>query len=214
MYQGYILADAQDVIVVDARIRVMRKAPRSDNRLAIRPYPKELEGCHQLAGIGRVQLRPIRPEDASKLAQLIEDLAPEDRRMRFFTPLQTLGTAALVRLTQIDYDREMAFVAYVEEVPNRLLGVARLAADPDNIAAEFAIVVRSEFHRRGLGKLMLGQLVAYAQARGTSELFGDVLAENHGMLALCAKLGFSVDVPESQGVVRVRLRPPIRSPAS
>jgi lipopolysaccharide/colanic/teichoic acid biosynthesis glycosyltransferase len=99
LYQGYILAAAQDVIVVDARIRVMRKAPRSDNRLAIRPYPKELEGCHQLAGIGRVQLRPIRPEDASKLAQLIEDLAPEDRRMRFFTPLQTLGTAALVRLT-------------------------------------------------------------------------------------------------------------------
>ena len=185
----------------------MRKDAASVNRLAIRPYPKELERLDQLAGIGAVRLRPIRPEDAPMLAQLVGDLAPEDARMRFFTPLRSLGTAALVRFTQIDYDREMAFVAYAEEGPNRLLGVARLAADPDNIRAEFAIVVRSDIHRRGLGQLLLAQLVTYARTRGISELFGDVLAENQAMLGLCAKLGFAVAVTESPGVVRATLCP-------
>ena len=206
-----LLADSQGVIALDARIRIARKDAGSANRLAIRPYPKELECRESLAAIGAVKLRPIRPEDASILEQFVGDLTPEDARMRFFTPMHKLGAAALARFTQIDYDREMAFVAFAEEAPNRLLGVARLAADPDNVRAEFAIVVRSDLHRRGLGRLLLGHLIAYAQSRGICELFGDVLAENQAMLGLCTKLGFTVATEPSRDLVRVTLCPPITS---
>jgi acetyltransferase len=205
-----LLADAQGVIAVDARIRVARREAANANRLAIRPYPKELERREHLVTIGAVRLRAIRPEDAPALARLAGDLTPEDARMRFFTPMRSLGAAALARLTQIDYDREMAFIAYAEEVPDRLLGVARLAADPDNIRAEFALVVRSDSHRRGLGRLLLSRLIAYAQGRGISELFGDVLAENQAMLGLCTKLGFAAAETQSADVLRVTLRPPTR----
>src|SRR5581483_9324732 len=100
-------------------------------------------------------LRPIRPEDASALARLVAELTPEDSRLRFFTPVRSLDPAALARFTQIDYDREMAFVLYGAQEPGHLLAVVRLAADPDNVSAEFAIVVHSACHHRGLGRLLM-----------------------------------------------------------
>ncbi len=101
----------------------------------------------------------------------------------------------------------MAFVAFAEVQPDRLLAVARLAADPDNVRAEFAIVVRSDMHRRGLGRLLLAHLIEYARSRGISELFGDVLAENRPMLALCSQLGFTTSTTESSDVLRATLAP-------
>jgi acetyltransferase len=201
-----LLVDAESVIAVDARIRLERRGAARGNRLVIRPYPKELELREHLSLIGNVRLRPIRPEDAPLLAKLIADLTPEDARFRFFTPLRSVDPTTLARFTQIDYDREMAFVSYAEGVPDCLLAVARLAADPDNIRAEFAIVVRSDRHRRGLGRHSLAHLIAYARTRGISELFGDVLVENQAMRALCAQLGFIVCATESPDVLRATLR--------
>ena len=202
-----LLVDAESVTAVDARIRLESRGAARGNRLAIRPYPKELELREHLSSIGAVQLRPIRPEDAPPLAQLIADLTPEDARFRFFTPLRSVDPTTLARFTQIDYDREMALVAYAEDVSDRLLAVVRLAADPDNIRAEFAIVVRSDMHRHGLGRLLLAHLIEYARTRGISELFGDVLTENQAMLALCAQLGFTVSATESTDVLRATLAP-------
>ena len=207
-----LLADADGVVALDARFRIERPAGSPDPglRLAIRPYPKELERDETLAGNGELKLRPIRPEDAPLLAQLVEDLTPEDARLRFFTPLRGLDRSALARFTQIDYDREMAFVLFRNEAPDSLLAVARLAADPDNIRAEFAIVVRSDSQRRGLGRLMMTRLIRYAWTRGLSELWGDILAENRAMLELCAELGFAVSPANSAGVLRATLRAPAR----
>jgi acetyltransferase len=202
-----LLADAERVLVVDARVRLERQGVVHGNRLAIRPYPKELEREEHLSSIGNLKLRPIRPEDAPPLAQLIADLKPEDARLRFFTPIRGFDPSALARFTQIDYDREMAFVAFADVQPDRLLAVVRLAADPDNIRAEFAIVVRSDMHRRGLGRLLLAHLIEYARNRGISELFGDVLAENRPMLALCSQLGFITSATESSDVLRATLAP-------
>jgi len=202
-----LLADASGAIVLDARIRVERPARdlRAGIRLAIRPYPKELERQEYLAAIGPMKLRPIRPEDAPLLAQLVAELTPEDARLRFFTPLRSLEPTALARFTQIDYDREMAFVLHLDDAPDRLLGVVRLAADPDNVRGEFAIVVRSDLHRRGLGRLLMTRLIAYARARRLSELFGDILTENKAMLALCAELGFTLGPAESPSAMRATI---------
>ena len=202
-----LLADSDGVIALDARIRIERpaKTGQPGSRLSIRPYPKELERRESLPGVGAMRLRPIRPEDAPLLARLVADLTPEDARLRFFTPLRSLEPTALARFTQIDYDREMAFVLHAEDAPERLLAAVRLAADPDNIAAEFAIVVRSDLHRRGVGRLLMTRLIEYARARGLTELFGDILTENKAMLALSAQFGFTIRPAESAGVDRATL---------
>ncbi len=202
-----LLADAEGVLAVDARIRLERQVTVRGTRRAIRPYPKELERKEHLSSIGNMELRPIRPEDAPLLAQLIADLTPEDARFRFFTSVRSADPRVLARFTQIDYDREMAFVAFADGIPDRLLAVVRLAADPDNIRAEFAIVVRSDMHRRGLGRLLLAHLIEYAKSRGISELFGDVLAGNRPMLELCSQLGFTISTTESSDALRATLAP-------
>jgi acetyltransferase len=116
--------------------------------------------------------------------------------MRFFAVQPDRSHRFVARLTQIDYAREMAFVA-LSESRDELLGVARLAADPDYTRAEFAVLVRSDLKGRGLGWLLMQHLIAYARAEGLRELFGQVLATNTTMIAMCKKLGFSI-MPDPQ----------------
>ncbi len=201
-----LIADSDGVVVLDARIRIDPDPQQPHGgRLVIRPYPKELQSIETVPSFGPMILRPIRPEDAPRLARLVEDLTPEDARLRFFSPVRSLESEALARFTQIDYDREMAFVLHNPGSPQPFFGVVRLAADPDNFSAEFAIVVRSEFHRRGIGRLLMTRLIDYARSRGLSELNGDILAENHAMLTLCAELGFTM-APAGPNLVRATLR--------
>jgi len=192
-----LLADDRGVLALDARIRI--GAPAGD-RLAIKPYPRELVRAPDGTPYG---LRPIRPEDAPALVRFAEELDPQDVRMRFFTPLKTIPHPLLARLSQIDYDREMALLLL--DGGGELAGVARFAADPDGVRAEFAVIVRSGLKGHGLGRLLMDHLLGYARERGISEIFGDVLIENGAMLALCRDLGFAFAEP-SQGVVRVSLR--------
>ncbi|HYM18109.1 MAG TPA: bifunctional acetate--CoA ligase family protein/GNAT family N-acetyltransferase [Micropepsaceae bacterium] len=200
-----LLLDATSIVAVDARVRIAPLKGARGARLSIRPYPKELERDEQLSSLGRLKLRPIRPEDAEALKTLVAELSPEDARLRFFLPLKSVQPQLLARFTQIDYDREMALVLYRPE-GGRFAGVVRLIADPDNVSAEFAIVVASDLHRQGIGRLLMTRLVEYARARGLSELMGHVLRENSAMLALAAKLGFQASAGESPDVVRVSLR--------
>ena len=111
----------------------------------------------------------------------------------------------LARLTQIDYEREMAFIAEAAEAgAPQTLGVVRAHADPDNIAAEFAILVRSDLKGRGLGSALLAKLIGYCRGRGIQRLMGEVLAENRSMLSLAAASGFQTE-NAGQGCVRVTL---------
>jgi acetyltransferase len=112
----------------------------------------------------------------------------------------------LARFTQIDYDREMAFVATVGEAPETEIAVCRYVANLDGDSCEFAIVIADEWQRKGLGRRMMGALIDVARSKGLREMMGHVLAHNHGMLALCAELGFSIaDSAADPGVKRVAL---------
>lgn len=198
-----LLADETGAIALDARIRLAPPAagaPRG-GRLAIRPYPKQLERAESLPGFEGLSLRPIRPEDAAAAIRYFGKLDPEDVRMRFFTPMRELSPALLARLTQIDYDREMAFVLL--DRGGDILGVCRLVADPDNLKAEFAVSVRSDLKGRGLGRLLMQRLMDYARARGIGEIFGDVLEDNVMMLALARQMGCKVTSAARSGAVRV-----------
>jgi len=199
-------ADDQGVLALDARIRVAKEDRPGTERFAIKPYPAELShdivdrnGKHYL-------LRPIRPEDAPGIQAAIASSDPEDVRMRFFSGLRQLPDALAKRLTQIDYDREMAFTV-VETVDNREtgVGVVRLALDPDRARGEYAVMVRSDRIGTGLGLRMMEEIIAYARSIGLKQVFGDVLAENTRMLDMCAKLGFNRTGSPEPGVVEVTL---------
>lgn len=199
-----LLADQDGVIALDARIAVRADDGRGDRRFAIRPYPRGLERMIARDDLGALRLRPIKPEDEPAIRGLAAAMTPEDRRLRFFAPVKVLDRETLARLTQIDYDREMALV--LEDAGGAILGVARIAADPDGAKAEFAVTVRSDLKGRGLGRLLLGAIVDYARGRGLGEVTGDILRENTAMVGLARHLGFTIgEIPESAEILRAYL---------
>lgn len=200
-----LLAGPGGVLAQGARIRVAAAQAAPAARLAIRPYPSELEEQVTI-GDSALLLRPILPEDEPSLQAAFAKLTPEQVRLRFFVPLKTLSHVMAARFTQIDYDREMVFVL-TEPGPagvTELYGVVSMNADPDGERAEYAIMVRNDVSRRGLGTLLMRRIIDHARQRGIGQIFGDVLRENHIMRKLCHTLGFrETEVPEEPGVVRV-----------
>ncbi|HCO43337.1 MAG TPA: hypothetical protein DIT63_04350 [Gammaproteobacteria bacterium] len=203
-----LLAGPDNVLAVDARVRVASVPDPSVPRLAIRPYPKSLEKPVVIGDGRHVLLRPILPEDEPPLQRSFERLTPEQVRLRFFVPMKELGHTLAARLTQIDYDREMALILTERGIPGttEIFGVVRIAADPDNERAEYAVVVPEHMTGQGLGALLMREIIDYAASRGIREIWGDVLRENAAMLGLVRKLGFRVaDDPDDPSLVRVTL---------
>ena len=202
-----LVADRQGVIALDARIKVTSDRAGLHDRLAIRPYPKELEQSVPVADGRTLLLRPIVPEDEPALADAFARLSPEDIRARFFVPMKRLPRLTAARFTQIDYDREMALVLADHGIPGKatIHAVVRLVADPDLKRAEFAIVVERPLS--GRGTLLMHRIIDYARSRGIIELWGDVLADNAVMRGLSRSLGFVEAPEEGDGVVRVTLQP-------
>ncbi len=190
-----LIADESGAVAVDARV-VLRPAPPQRDRyghMAIHPYPAQLVSAWQPAAGPAVTVRPIRPEDAELEQAFVRKLSPESRYFRFMDTMRELTPAMLVRFTQIDYDREMAFVATVPEGAGEAeIGVCRYVTNPDGESCEFALVIADDWQRKGLGRRLMGQLIDVARARGLRSMFGHVLAENRGMLQLCQSLGFAI----------------------
>jgi acetyltransferase len=189
-----LLADHDGVIALDARLRVSREKRAGAVHFAITPYPAELVQTVTWQNEAIV-LRPIRPEDEPQHRAFIEHLQPEDLRLRFFSVRRELPRSELARLTQIDYAREMAFIAVRTQADGKAqtLGVVRSVVDPDNVDAEFAILVRSDLKGRGLGHLLMGTLIDFVRQRGTQRLVGQVLRENLPMRNLALSWGFELD---------------------
>lgn len=200
-----LLADADGVLALDARIAIVASERKGGDRLAIRHYPVELEEHITLDGQD-VLLRPIRPEDEGQHLAFIRGIAPEDIRFRFFGAIREFGHTQLARLTQIDYDREMALVAVREDpAGNRTLGVVRIVADPDNDTAEFAILIDSAVKGHGLGGMLLDRMIRYCRERGTRRLMAHVMPENVAMIGLARSRGFKSVTTADRGVLEFSL---------
>jgi acetyltransferase len=178
-------------IALDARIRVSSSRPGGAKHFAIKPYPAHLTEHLEWQG-QPLTVRPIRPGDEAQHLAFLTQLDPEDIRMRVFYSRRSIEPSELARLTQIDYEREIAFVA-VRNGPDgveQTLAAARAVSDPDNITAEFGIVVRSDLKGKGLGRLMMQKLIRTLREQGTQRLVATVLNDNRRMLALQNSLGF------------------------
>ena len=209
-----LIADSEGVLALDARI-VVRSSAAAD-RLAIRPYPSEFEETIALADGSTVFVRPIRPEDQPKLVAMVMESTPRDIYLRFFSLMKQFPHMMAARLSQINYSREMAFVAIAppgSADAGDILGVARMIADPNNERAEFAVMVRSEWHGRALGFKLMQTLITCADRRGIGTLYGDVLRENTTMLQMARELGFKVETTDTPQLFRVERSRPATDPA-
>ncbi|MBF0173175.1 MAG: bifunctional acetate--CoA ligase family protein/GNAT family N-acetyltransferase [Magnetococcales bacterium] len=192
-----LFADEHGVIAVDARIRISttHRTGNGGQRLAIRPYPKELEETWLLEGRQPVLLRPIRPEDEPQHHDFISKLSPEDLFFRFLSVRKALPHPEMARLTQIDYNREMAFIASLKNAvtgQRETLGVNRIFLDFDKDSCEFAIVVRSDIKGMGLGRKLMEKTIDYCRIRGIRIMEGHVDPSNHRMIEFVKEFGFSV----------------------
>jgi acetyltransferase len=204
-----LLAHPEGVVLLDAKMKVRRTEASAADRLAIRPYPRELEEEVPLPDDKKLLLRPIKPEDEPTLHKLFASLSPEEIRLRFLHPMKSLSHAMAARLTQIDYDREMALVLTGEGEggETEIFGLVRIGADPDNERAEFAVLLRRSMTGLGLGPMLLRRIIDYAKNRGIGEIYGEVLTENKTMLKLAKALGFEAKRdPEDFGIMHVSLK--------
>lgn len=203
-----LLTDKNGVTALDARIRVEKTNKIAPAHLAIRPYPKELEESIPLGDGRTLFLRPIVPEDEPALRTAFAKLKPEEIHLRFFSTMKVLRHMMAARLTQLDYDRDMALILTNRGIPGKtdIYGVVRIVVDPDREKAEYAVIVRHDMTGMGLGIVLMRRIIDYARHRGIKEIHGDVLRENQTMLKLCKALGFSESsVPEDMSLVKVTL---------
>jgi acetyltransferase len=205
-----LLADENGVLAVDARIavgKVERKFGGSGPaNFAVRPYPSQWQRHVEVKDGWRVAVRPIRPEDEPELHEFLKHVTSQDLRLRFFAPMKEFTHEFIARLTQLDYARAMAFVAF-DEVTNELVGVVRIHSDSIYENGEYAILLRSDLKGRGLGWALMQLMIEYARSEGLKMISGDVLQENTIMLEMCRSLGFEIKTdPVDPGICDVRLR--------
>jgi len=202
------IVDEHGAVAVDARIVIDHASQAASGgtnhygHLAILPYPARFEQVWPLPGGGEYSVRPIRPDDAQMLQDLMQHLSPESRYFRFVSSITELPPTMLARFTLIDYDREMALVAVFKErtagldgeitETERIVGVSRYITNPDQSSCEFALVVADDFNGKGLGSRLMLSIMDVAREKGLTEMDGLVLANNPGMLKLMRSLGFSV----------------------
>jgi len=216
-----LIADEKGCIAVDARIVIDPNLPEPDARfshLAIHPYPADLESREVLRNGQELHLRPIRPEDATLEVAFANRLSERSYYMRFFSVGRGLSPVMLARLTQVDYDRELALIALAQDETGAetIVGVSRYSANPDAESCEFAVTIDDQWNGCGVASLLMRRLMQVARDAGYTRMTGSVLPENFSMLKLATRLGFhrekDLEDPTIVKVVR-SLTDPIAMPA-
>ena len=152
-------------------------------------------------------LRPIKPEDEPAHYEFMSRLTPEDIHFRFFGSVRELPHSEMARQTQLDYDRDMAFLAILPngDQEGEIHGIVQVVIDPNNEKAEYAIMVRSDIKGRGLGRILMEKMIEFCRRKGTETFIGQVLPNNRRMLTLCESLGFSRKFIPDEEVFEVTL---------
>ena len=201
-----LLADDRGVVAVDVRVKIKRRSVSRTGyaHMAIHPYPAHLIKHTHLPDGTEMTIRPIRPEDADIEQEFVRNLSPEAKYFRFMQTIEELSPEMLVRFTQLDYSREMALIAVVQEEQKRVqLGVARYTTNPDRRSCEFALVVSDRRRRLGIGSQLMEALMDAARNQGIHVIEGEVLSDNQRMLSLMQRLGFSVRTSADDSGIRI-----------
>ena len=201
-----LIVDENGAVAVDCRIIVDNVSPAADqyDHMAIHPYPSHLIRKWTVPDGTEVTIRPIKPEDAELEIEFVRKLSPETKYYRFMNTMRELPPAMVARLTQIDYDREMAFVATMLENGTEVeIGVCRYAVNPDGESCEFAVVVADEWQHRGLARRLMGVLIETARNKGLAYMNGVFLSNNERMLKFVQGLGFVLSNDPEDNTVKL-----------
>jgi acetyltransferase len=194
-----LIVSESRIVAVDARIvldrsKIMKEVAHPHEHLAIAPYPKKYVSTQKLKNNISVLLRPIKPEDEERLNKLITSLSKETMRFRFFQIIKEMTHDTLTRYCNIDYDREVAIVAELQENgDSKIIGVVRLILEPDGKQGEFAILVGDQWQGLGLGSKLMCSLFDIAKDMHLRRIYGYVMTDNEKMVQLCNKKGFKVE---------------------
>lgn len=194
-----LIIDENGVIAVDARIavdtsRIMREvAEHQHPHLVIASYPTKYVAPRKLKDETPVLLRPIKPEDEGLFNELFKSLSDETKRFRFFEIIKEMSHDTLTRYCNLDYDREIAVVAQLQNNDKKLAGVSRVILEPDGKTGEFAVLVGDKWQGLGLGAKLLDSIITVAKDMHLERIFGLVMQNNYKMINLCAKKGFEVN---------------------
>lgn len=199
-----LIINRRGVLAVDVAVSL-----GEPSALAISPYPEDLSEDIKLKRSGRKAIvRPIKGEDEPNHLEFYNKLSAESIRLRYFYSRGIPTHSELANWTQIDYDREMAFIvtAPKQDGPGwETLGVVRTVTDADNISAEFSVVIRDDLQGEGLGVVLMQKAVEYSRTRGTLKLMGSTLTSNKGMQGLAKKLGFKNSYNMEEDVIEMEM---------
>lgn len=204
-----LIIDENGALAADARVIIGPVKTSADRyaHMAICPYPAHLVSHWELDDGYDVTVRPMRPEDAELVQSFVRTMSEQSRYFRFMEAVRELSPSMLSRFTQIDYDREMALVASVEEGGKEVqIGVARYAINPDGKSCEFALAVTDAWQGRGMGHRLMNRIMEIAREHGLEVIEGDVLAKNNNMIDLAKSMGFTIEAVEDDPAVRKMTR--------
>jgi acetyltransferase len=200
-----LIVSGDSAVAVDARVvldweRMMREVAEHQDSLAIAAYPKKYVAVRELKNGVRVLLRPIKPEDEKRFNAFLMSLSKETMRFRFFQILKEWSHDVLTRYCNLDYDREVAIVAELQQGDKRIIGAGRVIAEPDGKSGEFAVLVSDEWQGVGLGSRLMDYVVTVGKDMRLKRIFGYVMADNYKMLRMCEKKGFGSEPLDEETV--------------
>ncbi len=184
---GGVILDAK--IILDENMLGRKIKPYS--HLVVSPYPKELITKFTMKDGKKALIRPISPEDEELEAEMFKTFSRKTQKHRFFHVIKNITHEMLQRYTQIDYDREIALIAEIEEnKKKKMAGLVRLVADAYNETAEFSVVVADPWQGKGLGNKFTDYILEIARKRGINKVWAKFLSDNEKIKNIFEKRGF------------------------
>ncbi|MCW4046215.1 MAG: bifunctional acetate--CoA ligase family protein/GNAT family N-acetyltransferase [Candidatus Bathyarchaeota archaeon] len=207
-----LMVSGSSAVAVDARMvidwdRVIREVAVHHDEHLIAAYPKKYVTTRKLKNDTQVLLRPIQPEDEARFDEFLKSLSPETMRFRFFEIIKEIPHEMLTRYCNLDYDREIAIVAELQEGGKPIIGAVRLIVSSDGKSGEFAILVGDQWQGLRLGSKLMDSLIEIGRDMGVKKIYGYVMADNYKMLQLCKKKGFTVETLDEETVLASLLLP-------
>ena len=208
-----LLASPDLLIALDARIMLHDPTMAEEDlpRPAIRPYPLRFAGPWTMPNGEEVMIRPIRPEDEPLMVGFNQTLSPDSIYLRYFHPIsaaQLTSHEPLTRLCFIDYDREMNLVAERSKTDgtHEIIALGQLTKLHGSRDAEFAILISDDYQRQGLGTELLTRLVEFGRQENLEHIVAEILPENEGMKRVSTRLGFTMHMNRTEGVIEAMLK--------
>jgi len=193
-----LIVTEKNAVAVDARIviewdRMMREVADHQDKRLIASYPKKYVADRRLKNGTQVLLHPVKPEDENRFNEFLKSLSVETMRFRFFEIIKEMSHEMLTRYCNLDYDREIAVVAELQDGNKPIIGAVRLILEPGGKSGEFAVLVGDKLQGLGLGSKLMDLLVEIGKDMRVDKIYGYVSVNNYKMLQLCKKKGFRVE---------------------